>query len=168
MIKSLVIYPERCTGCHSCEMVCSLTHDGECNLSLSRIGIIKTNGGGTNENNPIVCQQCGDPICAEVCVMCAIFRNESTGALLIDESVCMGCKTCVIACPLGGVLFHYKKQCAIKCDLCDGEPECVNSCVYGALDFLPINEWNWRQRSKGAENFRRLLEVESVKTTRLS
>ncbi|MDX1813069.1 MAG: 4Fe-4S binding protein, partial [Gammaproteobacteria bacterium] len=69
MEKALVIYPERCTGCHSCEMACSLLHDGECNLNLSRIGIMKTNGGGTNENIPVVCQQCRDALCADVCVM---------------------------------------------------------------------------------------------------
>ena len=157
MKRILAIYPEQCTGCHSCEMICSLTHDGECNLDLSRIGIIKGNGGGTNENIPVVCQQCGDPICADVCVMGAISRNESTGALVVDESLCMGCKTCVIVCPLGGVLYHYKKECSVKCDLCNGEPECVKSCLYGAIEFVPIADWDWRQRRKGAKYFTTLL-----------
>ena len=35
MEKALVIWPERCTGCHACEMACSLVHEGECNLDLT-------------------------------------------------------------------------------------------------------------------------------------
>lgn len=159
MEKALVLHPERCTGCHSCEMICSLTHDNECNLTLSRIGIMKTRGGGTNENIPIVCQQCHDPICADVCVMGAISKNEETGAFVVNEDLCVGCKACVIACPLGGVLYHYIKGCAMKCDLCGGDPECVKSCLYNALEFLPMDEWGRNERLKGAKNLGRIFEV---------
>ncbi|UCH08616.1 MAG: 4Fe-4S dicluster domain-containing protein [Deltaproteobacteria bacterium] len=157
--KALVLHPEKCTGCHACEMICSLVHDGECNLTLSRIGIMKTNGGGSNENIPIVCQQCHDPICADVCVMGAISRNEETGALVVNEDLCVGCKTCVIACPLGGVLYHHIKGCAMKCDLCSGDPECVKSCLYEAIEFLTMDEWGRKTRLKGAENLGRIFEM---------
>jgi carbon-monoxide dehydrogenase iron sulfur subunit len=140
MEKALVIHPERCTGCHSCEMACSLMHDGECSIRLSRIGVMKTNGGGTNENMPVVCRQCPDPKCAEVCEADAIQRDEKTGALVIDEGLCDGCEICIGACPYGGVLYHYTKECAMKCDLCGGDPECVKSCVYGALEFMPVDD----------------------------
>lgn len=159
MKKALVIKPERCTGCHACEMVCSLIHDDECNLNLSRIGIMKTNGGGTGENIPIVCQQCDDPMCADVCVMGAISQHEETGALIVKDDLCVGCKTCVIACPLGGILYHYIKGNAMKCDLCNGDPECVKSCIYGALQYLPMDEWGRQQRLRGAENLVRIYKV---------
>jgi Fe-S-cluster-containing hydrogenase component 2 len=159
MEKALVLYPERCTGCHSCEMICSLIHDDECNLALSRIGIVRTNGGGSNENIPIVCQQCHDPICAKVCVMGAILRNEETGAVIVKEDLCVGCKTCIMVCPLGGVLFDYIKGCAMKCDLCGGDPQCVKFCPYDAIAFLPIDEWGKRTRRKGAENLVRIFEI---------
>ena len=71
----------------------------------------------------------------------------------------MGCKTCVTACPLGGVLFHALKGCAMKCDLCGGDPECVKSCIYGALSYLSMDEWGRRQRRRGAENLGKILEV---------
>ena len=67
MDKALVVKHENCTGCLSCEMVCSLLHDGECNLTLSRIKVVKANGGGTHENVAVVCQQCRDPQCADAC-----------------------------------------------------------------------------------------------------
>jgi len=159
MNKALVINPEKCTGCHSCEMACSLVHDRECNLSLSRIGIMKSDGGGTNENIPIVCQQCSDPFCADACITGAISRNEQTGALVVNEDLCVGCKTCIVACPLGGVLFHYRKECAAKCDLCQGDPACAKSCLYGALEYLSMDEWGRKKRLKGAENLSRLVQV---------
>jgi len=139
MNRQLVIHSEKCTGCHSCEMICSLIHDHQCNLNLSRIGILKTNGGGSRENIPIVCKQCRDPLCAEACVTGAIARNDQTGALVVDENLCVGCKTCVITCPSGRILFHYIKECSMKCDLCGGDPACVKSCLYGALEFLPVD-----------------------------
>jgi len=91
--------------------------------------------------------------------MGAIRLDEETGALVVRQDLCVGCKTCVVACPLGGVLYHYMKGCAMKCDLCGGDPECVKSCVYQALDFLPLDEWDVEQRRKGARNLRRISEV---------
>jgi Fe-S-cluster-containing hydrogenase component 2 len=91
--------------------------------------------------------------------MGAISRNEETGALAVNEDLCVGCKTCVIACPLGGVLYHYIKGCAMKCDLCGGDPECVKSCLYGAIEFLPMDAWGIKARLKGAENLGRVFEI---------
>lgn len=157
--KVLVINPEQCTGCHSCEMTCSLVHDGRCDFTLSRIGVMKTRGGGTGENIPVVCRQCDDPICVEVCIMGAISRDDKTGAMLIDEDLCVGCKTCVTACPFGGVFFHHVKNCGVKCDLCGGDPECVKACAYGALMYLDIGEWTAYQRRKGMSNLVKIYEA---------
>jgi len=159
MDKALVIYPEKCTGCHACEMICSLRHDGECSLILSRIGIMKAGGGGSNENLPIVCQQCREPFCADSCIMGAISRDEKTNALIVKEELCVGCKTCIIACPLGGILYHPIKECSMKCDLCGGDPACVKSCVYGALEFLTMDEWGRKKRLQGAKNLARLFDI---------
>ena len=156
MDKLLVISPEKCTGCHFCELACSLSHEGMCDLNLSRIGIMKTRGGGSGENIPVVCQQCEDPICADVCIMGAFYRSEDTGALLINDSLCVGCKTCVTACPRGGVVFNANKGCAIKCDLCGGDPECVKVCAYGALQYLSLDEWTILQRRKGLNSLNKI------------
>ena len=120
---------------------------------------MKTRGGGSGENIPVVCRQCEDPICADVCIMGAITRDAVTGALVIDESLCVGCKTCVTACPRGGVLFHHIKGCAMKCDLCGGAPECVQVCAYGALQYLSVSEWTTLQRHKGLENLVKIYEA---------
>jgi Fe-S-cluster-containing hydrogenase component 2 len=91
--------------------------------------------------------------------MGAISRNEEIGVVVINEDLCIGCKSCVIACPLGGILYHYIKGCAMKCDLCGGDPECVKFCLYGTLEFLPMDEWGREKRLKGAENLAKIYEV---------
>jgi Fe-S-cluster-containing hydrogenase component 2 len=79
----------------------------------------------------------------------------------------MGCKTCVIACPLGGVLYNYRNERAMKCDLCGGDPECVKACVYGAIEFIAMEEWGRHQRRKGAENLRKIIEIGYTKQFKL-
>ena len=39
----MVFIADRCTGCRNCQLICSLSHEGECSPSLSRI-IIKAEG----------------------------------------------------------------------------------------------------------------------------
>jgi carbon-monoxide dehydrogenase iron sulfur subunit len=31
--------PELCVGCRTCQLICSLSHDGECSPSLARIDL---------------------------------------------------------------------------------------------------------------------------------
>ncbi len=37
MLKTLVALPERCTGCHRCEMRCSMKHKGVINVERAAI-----------------------------------------------------------------------------------------------------------------------------------
>jgi Fe-S-cluster-containing hydrogenase component 2 len=47
----------------------------------------------------------------------------------------------------------------MKCDLCNGDPACVKTCLYGALEFLTMDDWGRKKRLKGAENLVRLFDV---------
>lgn len=64
----------------------------------------------------------------------------------------MGCKTCIASCPVDGMLFHYIKECVMKCDLCEGDPECVKYCPYGAIEYLPVDEAERKQQLQELEN----------------
>ncbi len=65
----------------------------------------------------------------------AIFREDVLGSVAIDLGRCVGCKTCVYACPYGAMGFDPDRGRAQKCDLCQGEPVCVRFCEPDALDF---------------------------------
>jgi Fe-S-cluster-containing hydrogenase component 2 len=82
----------------------------------------------------LACLQCEDPICAQVCSQKAISRNPQTRAMEVNESLCIGCRLCTMSCPFGLVVMGQKRA-AVKCDLCQGDPQCVAACTYGALEF---------------------------------
>ncbi|MFX1573404.1 MAG: 4Fe-4S dicluster domain-containing protein [Promethearchaeota archaeon] len=155
MQKILFVDPEKCTGCRLCEIACSLHHENVCNPSQARIHIVKWENSGLYI--PMICQQCDTPICETVCPMRAITRDEESGALIIDDDLCVGCKLCVMFCPLGGVGIGKNKQ-ILKCNLCDGDPLCVKYCIPGALQFIDGNTINLRKRRIAAEKFSDLMK----------
>jgi Fe-S-cluster-containing dehydrogenase component len=70
-----------------------------------------------------------------VCPAGAISRSEATGALEIDQERCVGCKMCLMACPFGAPVVLPATGKMTKCDLCQGDPECVKFCPEGALEY---------------------------------
>lgn len=139
MSKVLIIDPEKCTGCRLCESICSLVHTGTCNPSLSRIRIIKYEKDGIDV--PTVCQFCEEPLCMLACPVNAVYKDEKTGALITDEERCLGCKVCLVVCPFGGAGIN-KDEKIIRCDLCEGEPKCVDFCQTKAISYTEVEKVN--------------------------
>lgn len=117
--------PQSCSGCRSCEVVCSLKHERMVQPRLARLRIDKDEerGGDT----PVVCLQCDDAPCAAACPVECIQRDEH-GIWLVDEEQCTGCGACVDACEWQVISMHPERSVAYKCDLCGGAPECVAVC----------------------------------------
>jgi len=160
MQKILFVDQEKCTGCRLCEIACSVHHERVSNTSRARIHIVKWEMSGLYV--PMICQQCDTPICETVCPMSAVKRDDKTGALLINKDLCVGCKLCVMFCPLGGVGIGKNRE-ILKCDLCDGDPTCVKFCIPNALQYIDANTINLRKRRVAAgrltELMKKLLDV---------
>ena len=150
MEKILVIEPQNCTMCKACELACSLEKEKVCNPELSRIRIMRVLDKGLNF--PVVCRHCSRPLCKEACPTDAIVRNKETGAIIVNDELCIGCNMCVEACPLGGIFMDPSGEKVMICDLCDGNPVCVDSCVYDALEFLTISEGAYKKRQESIAN----------------
>lgn len=120
MQKSLHIDPGKCTGCRQCEMACSYEHTGSFNTSDSRIKIFEFHHEGRNV--PYTCTQCAEAWCLNSCPVEAIKVDVLTGAKIVTESVCVGCKVCTIACPFGTINYKSETGKVQKCDLCGGDP----------------------------------------------
>lgn len=129
--KVLKVDYEKCTGCRLCELVCSVKHDHVSNPTRSRIRIIKWEAEGIYV--PMSCQQCEDAPCIVGCPAKAISRNTEMSRVEVDYKKCIGCRTCVSVCPFGAMHFVPYDRKVIKCDLCDGDPQCVRFCDVQAV-----------------------------------
>ena len=138
MAKTLYIDYQKCTGCRLCELVCAVFHDGISNPARSRIKVMKWEAEGLYI--PMSCQQCQDAPCMNVCPVKAISLDEELGRVFVDYDVCIGCRSCVAVCPFGAMSFNIKEKQVFKCDLCDGDPQCVRFCEEKAIDFLEVDD----------------------------
>lgn len=162
MEKILFIDPEKCTGCRLCETACSIRHEKVANPSLSRIHVAKWENAGLYV--PVVCVQCESPICESVCPVKAIKRDEKTGAVLINYEACVGCRLCAMYCPFAGAQIDSKKGRVLKCDLCDGNPECAKFCDPKALQFVKATTANMMKQRAAAEKFSELMKKQLTLT----
>ena len=134
MSKVLMIHPDKCNGCRECELACSARQNGEFRqpLSLIRVGTFEREGLSV----PSACQQCYTAACVAVCPTSALTNNREAGVVELNRSNCNGCRLCVIACPFGNAEFDEETKAVLRCDLCDGDPECVKVCKPRALEYV--------------------------------
>lgn len=149
MNRFVIAEPSKCIGCRTCEVACVIAHQSgkeemtpqnfQPRLTVVRSGKITT---------PVLCRQCDDAPCAKACpVNAIIFSHDS---VQIQQDLCLGCKTCVVACPYGAMSVvkvqaepmpghfttHRMRAEAHKCDLCINRaagPACVSVCPTHAL-----------------------------------
>jgi len=153
-MKQLVIKPQLCTNCHICELACSFKHSSEFSLAHSRVRTIYHPEDDLTV--PEICLQCVDAACMKSCPSKAIYVDDDLGCVLVNYSRCVGCLSCVGACPFGNMLQDAGKVGHVfKCDLCGGDPVCARFCPTGALTYVEIGPLAGRQQI--------VLEEEEVK-----
>jgi Fe-S-cluster-containing hydrogenase component 2 len=123
----------KCTGCKACELACSLKHFGRCEPEESRIRIDRQCKKSA-EFFPFTCQHCTMPECTVVCPSGACTRTDK-GLVEVDPELCIGCKFCIIVCPLSSAAWNWREGKSMRCDLCEGEPVCVEVCSTKAIEF---------------------------------
>jgi carbon-monoxide dehydrogenase iron sulfur subunit len=140
-MKRIYINERVCIGCHLCEVYCTLQHSKSRDLvkaynrespkPLPRVRI--------EEKKPVSfsvrCHHCAEPACVYACLSGALTKDPETGVVSVDEEKCIGCWTCVLACPYGAIKQDKEQHHIIKCDLCKGldKPICVANCPNEAL-----------------------------------
>jgi Fe-S-cluster-containing hydrogenase component 2 len=137
----LEIIPERCTGCRQCELACAWVQTGtfQPTRSVIRVHVFDEQASFA----PYTCFQCTEAWCMHACPVNAIDVDEQTGAKVVLDEACVGCKLCVIACPFGTVFFEKESEKASKCDLCAGDPACAHACPTGAIRFAETDPGAW-------------------------
>lgn len=140
-MRSLWVYPEKCTGCNLCVLACSFAKTGKYSPRDALLRLLSWEDRCLTV--PIVCAQCEDAPCQLACPEDAVSRSPETGAVVVDEGLCTACELCTEACPTGSIFIDRRSNVAIKCDLCDGQPTCVEVCYPEALQF---EEREWAER----------------------
>jgi protein NrfC len=151
--KGYLVYDSRrCSGCQSCMLICSLVHDGEASASRSRIQVARNVFDPYPQDIQIyVCRQCPEPMCVKSCPTGACHISAANGDVrMIDAEKCVGCKTCLNACPYlpHRTVFNIAAGKSMKCDLCAnapyfgkkggplGQQACVSVCPAEALKLV--------------------------------
>ncbi|MBI9079270.1 MAG: 4Fe-4S dicluster domain-containing protein [Pseudodesulfovibrio sp.] len=148
---AMIIDASKCIDCKGCMIACKVANNvpedqwrnwikGE--SGMSRPG--KHNG--TTKFQPGACMHCDKPTCVEACPTGATYKDEMTGEVVIDESLCIGCGNCIPACPYGARFRNATKRKADKCNYCPERraqgllPACVDTCPTKARVFGDIND----------------------------
>jgi carbon-monoxide dehydrogenase iron sulfur subunit len=130
---------EKCTGCGTCELVCAIKRENVYSPRFSRIKILRLY---RLVNMAVVCRQCEDAPCVIACPQECLVQSESTGVIMVDEDKCDCCGWCMDACPYGAITINPEKETVMVCDLCEGDPQCVEWCPEEALDFVTQKDFN--------------------------
>jgi len=157
--RKLAVIPEECSGCKMCELVCAIKHFGVNNPKKSAIRVLITYPHPV-VRMPIVCSQCKKAPCEDVCPVDAISRRD--GVVRLDTGICISCFHCVESCPFGAIYAHDECEYPIKCDLCGGEPECVQHCPKGALRLVPEYALGESKRLNNVLSYTQMKEIEFV------
>ncbi len=67
---------------------------------------------------PVLCNQCNRPPCVRVCPTVATFKDKTTGIIVMENKKCIGCKTCMAACPYNARYFNEEVRAVDKCNFC--------------------------------------------------
>ena len=140
----LVQDAELCIGCSSCEVSCKTSKGLGPGPALCRN---LARGPLDSQDLPHVrfvfmpCFHCEEPWCLKVCPSGAVTKRPSDGIVYIDSTKCIGCQSCIAACPWGACQWNPVTKKSVKCDYCKDrldeglKPACVTTCVTGCLEF---------------------------------
>ena len=140
----MVIDLKRCIGCWACFMACRSKNFLPRGVHWNRVITGESGKYPTvrKEMYPVLCNHCADAACVDVCPTGATSKRED-GIVQIDYDKCIGCRTCLLACPyqqrtyfdgkdveyypgqgltpfeeLGRQLKPLKKGTVVKCNFC--------------------------------------------------
>ncbi len=162
--------PSRCIGCFGCEVHCKLEHDvpvGPRQCRIIQVGPKVIGGKLKTSFIWTACNHCDPAPCVEACPTGAM-QKRTDGIVFVDEKACIGCKSCIAACPFGAPQFNPVTKKVIKCDYCKDRvdrglmPACATKCSTKALYFGDINEMSTILRERHAKHLTQILESQKT------
>ncbi|MDD3056783.1 MAG: 4Fe-4S binding protein [Sphaerochaeta sp.] len=137
-MKRVYVNETWCLGCHLCEYYCAYANSGLTDMVKAlKDKVIRPRLTIEQEGTisfAVSCRHCTEPLCMKSCIAGAISCKD--GLIVIDQSKCVNCYSCIMACPYGA-LMPSEEQVMQKCELCatnsHGQPVCVQGCPNKAI-----------------------------------
>lgn len=137
-----------CIGCHTCQVACKDVNRLEVGENFRKVNSYYTGADWDVHLYHVAtaCNHCAEPACVSTCPTGAMYKDGETGLVLHDDEACIGCESCVKACPYGQPVLIESLGIVHKCDACAGlriqgeAPSCVASCPQRVLEFGDLEE----------------------------
>ncbi|MGH2498585.1 MAG: NrfD/PsrC family molybdoenzyme membrane anchor subunit, partial [Candidatus Limnocylindria bacterium] len=119
MRLGFLIDQRRCIGCHACTVACKQEQSVPLGVFRTWVKYIeKGEFPNTRRHFTVLrCNHCDDAPCMEICPTTALFRRAD-GVVDFDTSRCIGCKSCLQACPYDALYIDPLENTAQKCNFC--------------------------------------------------
>ena len=140
MKYGFVIDNRKCIGCHACTTACKSEH--QVPVGVNRTWVKQVEKGTFPDSRRLFsvmrCNHCTDAPCVEICPTEAL-HTRPDGIVDFDKDRCIGCKSCMQACPYDALYIDPETHTAAKCNYCAHridvglEPACVNVCPEHAI-----------------------------------
>jgi Fe-S-cluster-containing dehydrogenase component/formate-dependent nitrite reductase membrane component NrfD len=117
MRYGFLIDQHRCIGCHACTVACKEEHNIAVGVNRTWVKYIeKGHYPDTRRHFAVLrCNHCDDAPCIEICPTVALFRRRD-GIVDFDNERCIGCKSCMQACPYDALYIDPDRSTAAKCN----------------------------------------------------
>ena len=138
---------DSCIGCHACTVACKSEHDVPLGVNRTWVKYIET---GTfpdvaRKFNVMRCNQCDDAPCMKICPTSALYRADN-GVVDFQDDNCIGCKSCMNACPYDALYINPETMTAHKCNMCNHRlevgllPSCQIVCPTEAIKIGDLDD----------------------------
>ena len=137
---AFVIDQRKCIGCHACTVACKAEHDIPIGVYRTWVKYIEKGEFPNSRRYFLVnrCNHCDNAPCVAICPTRALYKRKD-GIVDFDSSRCIGCKSCMQACPYDALYIDPYSHTAAKCNYCAHrteiglEPACVVVCPERAI-----------------------------------
>lgn len=171
----IIVNVDKCIGCQACFVACKEENKVAPGIQWNQIHRAENLQDRIINYFRVSCQHCDNPACLPVCPAKAIYTGPH-GEVLVDQSKCIGCGACAMACPYGAPKFNRSGKTsywddpalasvplqphqqrtpgkAERCTLCvqrtsNGQvPKCVEACAVKALTFVDYDNLTPEQKA---------------------